>query len=108
MTTPSQAFLILDIADWIAGSWPGLRCYGGESANRIPQDKQPTVIQGNRKVAEQELLRLAAAHPTGTFVLFTTTHMATPVEVTTHVSLSGRPMSTAKTYRLSTIDDVPF
>lgn len=29
-----EAFLILDLGDWYAGAWPGLRGYGGEIAGR--------------------------------------------------------------------------
>ena len=74
--TRDEAFLILDVADWHAGAWPGLFGHAGEVAGRIPPEKRPTVVQASREVAERELLRLAERHPQGRFVLFTATHLA--------------------------------
>lgn len=106
--TRDEAFLILDLAEWHAGNWPGLHGYGGESAARIPQESRPTVLQGSREQAEAEVLRLAGRNPRGCYVLFTATHIATPVTFATHVNLHGVPMQTRSTHRLAQIDDIPF
>ena len=54
------------------------------------------------------MLRLAGRNPRGCYVLFTATHIATPVTFATHVNLHGVPMQTRSTHRLAQIDDLPF
>ena len=109
--TRDEAFLILDVADWHAGAWPGLFGHAGEVAGRIPPEKRPTVVQASREVAERELLRLAERHPQGRFVLFTATHLAVAAQIATHVTLGGTPIISQKVYRLASIEsesDIPF
>ena len=106
-----EAFLVLDLADWHAGAWPGLRGHAGEIAGRIPPEKRPTVVQGDRTTAERELLRLAQRHPQGNFVLFTATHTAVAVKTPTHVNLHGAPIACTTVHRLAAIgedDSIPF
>ncbi len=110
MSTADEAFLILDVADWHAGAWPGLFGHAGEIAGRIPEEKRPTVIQGDRATAERELLRLAERHPRGHFVLFTATHRAVAVKTPTHVTLGGTPVICTTVHRLAALSDneIPF
>jgi hypothetical protein len=73
---------------------------------QIPANKRPTILQCSRETAEAEALRLARAHPTGRFVLFTATDVAVLLDVPTHVNLAGEPLHTARVARLASISEV--
>ena len=96
------AFVIIEMSK--AGEWIGLH------GRNIPEDKRPTVLQLNRKVAWDEALRLSKAHPDKIFVVFSAAFVAQSIDVPTHCNLDGKPMQFAKEARILQLseDDVPF
>jgi len=99
------AFVILDLADMDAWATPHGRPI-------IPPAKRATVLQLERKQAEEELLRLGKAHPSGRFVLFEARAVATRVQCATHVNLHGVAVLTESVVRLAKLatddDEIPF
>ncbi|MBE2245573.1 MAG: hypothetical protein IAE86_22675 [Burkholderiaceae bacterium] len=97
-----MSHLILDGAD--VYEWP--RHHGGGVV--IPAHRRPTVPQANRLAAEAEVMRLAAAHPGGVFVLFAPVAIAKRVPEATHCNLRGEVMRTHNVVRLLPIVDAPY
>lgn len=84
----ASAFVIIDVTEgdrFHAPSWA--RRHGGLV---IPERRRPTILQGDREVADTEALRLAAAHPGHQFVVFQAARVAHTVRVPTHVTLGGK------------------
>lgn len=82
------AFVIIDVTEgdrFDAPSWP--RRHGGLV---IPEVRRPTILQGDREVADAEALRLAAAHPGRYFAVFEAVRVAYTVKAPTHVTLGGK------------------
>jgi hypothetical protein len=71
----------------------------------IPPGKRPTILQCAREIAEAEALRLARAHPTGRFVIFTATDVAVLVDAPTHVNVNGQPLRNERVARLASISE---
>lgn len=73
----------------------------------VPDGKRPTVLQPDRKTAEDECLRLARYHADGLFVLFAPVAIARRVPECTHVNLRGEPVRHTNVVRLLTIAGGP-
>ena len=76
---------------------------------RIPPDRQPTVVHRSRTAAEAEALRLQKAHPDGRFVVFEATHVTTTLTAPTHITLGGQVLGEQRVAVPCRLDDgAPF
>lgn len=104
--------LIVDITD--LDQWPNF--YNAAAPvplagcpQRIPQDRQPTVLQPSEKVAIEEARRLALRFPGHRFAIFEARLMGLAADVPSHVTVSGQVFQTCKVARIVEIGDwVPF
>lgn len=107
----AELFLILDITGH--DTWGGALAtfcepaiqYGGPL--QIPALKRATVLQTDRKVAEQEATRLAWRNPGRTFALFQASHVTAAMQETTHVNFQGRPVRSQHVVRLLPLQPPP-
>lgn len=100
-----------------AETWPSL--FTGEPPRagfvgpvRIPQARQPAILQPNMETAEAEAKRLASRKGSGrVFVIFQAVAAARLVTVPTHTTLGGKATGeqlVAKVLDLGEDDGIPF
>lgn len=99
----SNPCLVLEVAD--CESWMPFR-----GCRRIPSERLPTVLHTSREVAEQEALRLSAAHPGRLFWVFEAATAARAVKVPTHITLGGQVVAERSIPALMELGefDIPF
>jgi len=101
-----EAFVIINMAD--VHQWDERFGRMGE-AHTIPEKCRPTILQCDRKTAEEECIRLAKTHINGRFVIFEAAQVAMRIDCPTHVTLSGQTMFSERVLRLAKVtDDLPF
>ena len=111
----SRPCLIVECSD--AETWPNL--HTGEpprlamvGPSRIPQDRQPAVLQANREAAEAEAQRLARAKGgERVFVVFEAVAAVRMVTVPTHTTLGGKLTGEVRLPRVLDLgedDGIPF
>ena len=77
---------------------------------KIPAGRGPAVLQPDRRTAEAEAKRLAAAHPGKRFAIFEAVLEARTVEMPTHVTVGGLVFQHRQVPVLLAVDDnlIPF
>ena len=97
-----EAFMVLNMGE--SQLWGAM--HDGE---RIPPDRQPTVVHRSRTTAEAEALRLQKAHPDGRFVVFEATRVTTTLTAPTHMTLGGQALGEQRVAVLCWVDNgAPF
>lgn len=99
----SNPCLVLEVST--VDSWEPFR-----GCRRLPLEGRPTVLHPSREVAQQEALRLSAAHPGRVFAVFEAATAARSVKVPTHITLGGKVV--AERFMPSLVElgefDLPF
>ena len=97
-----EAFMVLNMGE--SQLWGAM--HDGE---RIPPDRQPTVVHRSRTAAEAEALRPQKAHPDGRFVVFEATRVTATITAPTHITLGSQVLGEQRVAVLCRVDDVvPF
>lgn len=103
-----------------ADVWPALATgeplrAGGAGPVRIPQARQPAILQADRETAEREAMRLASTKGAGkVFVIFEAVAAARMVTVHSHTTLGGKLTGEQLLPRVldlgehNDLDDLPF